>query len=155
MKRPDCKSALFAVIFGVIGGVFLAVGLVLLSAGKGGLSALIFFEIGVLFLMAFGFCLMYADLLRRQWDKLRWKGTAVEGRVAETVRHTALHWMGQFPWSVLCTYQWEGKEYTVRSCLLWTQPRSAGTVTVKLDPQKPRRAWVDTESMRVEIEDRR
>lgn len=155
-KKLDCKAAVYALTFGMLGGAFLITGLVLLSVGAGGTLGLVFFEFGVLCLMVFGASLMWADLLHRRWDSLRRTGKAAEGRVEQVTHHLSITLRAQAgnprgsPWSAVCRYRWEGEEYTVRSGLLWCRPRAGGAVTVYLDPARPERAYADPSTIPVE-----
>ena len=152
MKRPDCRAAALVLPLAVPGLALLAAGLLLLSRGAGGAGALVVFELGVLLLMGFGGCLMWADLLRRQWDKLRRRGVRVEAWVERTDCHPGLAWAGRLgrgprpeeggPWSLVCRYQWEGRTYTARSPLLWRRPDPSDGVWVYLNRAKPGQAYV-------------
>ena len=118
------------------------------------------FLLGGLPLLALGGgLLLWARRKERDWYRLRTEGRAVPGRlVPEATRH---HWYTSFgsdglrkrsPWTVLCTYQWEGKTYSVRSEFLWKRP--AGTdqrPAVYLDPLAPQRSWVEPDSLSYEI----
>ena len=142
MKKPDSPAALLAVIFGITGVLLAGVGLWSMGRQGGGYMALGLFESGVLLLMAFGACMLLADGLRRRWYKLPRQGTAVPAAWTRTVYHPGLSWGRAHPWSVLCGYEWNGREYTTRSPLLWVQPEGEQTATVYLDPKHPRRACV-------------
>ena len=143
MKKPDSHAAFFALIFGVVGGLLAAIGLWQMGRAGAGYASLGLFQAGVLILMAFGFCMMKAEIQRRHWYDLRRKGEPVQASSVEVVHHTALHWGKDSPWTVLCRYTWEGKEYTSRSPLLWAEPHPRQPVTLRIDPKHPKRAWVE------------
>lgn len=142
MKKPDSPAALLAVIFGIAGVLLAGIGLWSMGWQGAGYMALVLFEAGVLILMAFGACMIWADALRRRWYKLPRVGTAAPAIWTRTVYHTSLPWGRAHPWSVLCGYEWNGREYTARSPLLWTQPGEEETAVIYLDPKHPGRTSV-------------
>lgn len=84
------------------------------------------------------------------------EGQPVPGEILAIQHHTFITWNQNdwfnfpgknAPWSFLCRYAWEGREYTVRSPLLWREPVKSKPVTVYLDSQKPHRAAVDPDSV--------
>ena len=147
MKKPDSHAAFFALIFGMVGGMLTAFGLWRMGRPGAGFSALVQFEIGVLILMAFGFCMMRAEIRRRDRYAMRRKGEVVQADSFQVDHHLGLRWNKVSPWTVLCRYTWKGKEYTARSPLLWTEPHPRQPVTLRIDPKRPKRAWVDVDAL--------
>lgn len=81
-------------------------------------------------------------------------GTAVPGRVAQLRYHGFVTWNERSgscsPWSVLCEYAWKGQTYTVRSGFFWRKPSEYDQhPMVYLDPERPKRAFPDPDSIRL------
>ena len=55
------------------------------------------------------------------------------------------------PWSAVCGYTWGGRDYTVSTGLLWGEPQEGAEVLVWLDPDRPGRAFVDPDSVRLDL----
>ncbi len=107
---------------------------------------------GLLLQFAALVCLLIARRRGRRRERLRACGLPVRGRIVGVTCHTFVNYGNQrHPWTVLCEYQYEGQTYTVRSTFLWDRPRESGqTPKIFLDQTRPRRAWVDPESLQYE-----
>ena len=84
-------------------------------------------------------------------------GVAVPGTIVQVRHHVFINWNlehfsswpGQgSPWSVRCTYEYGGRTYGVDSGLLWKEPAPGlQHPTVYVDPGRPKRAWVDPDTI--------
>ena len=84
--------------------------------------------------------------------------SALPGRVLAVERHAFVTWnVDSFttlpgrscPWFVRCGYTLGGREYAVTSEFLWREPlENSPALTVYADPARPRRAWVDPDTLR-------
>ena len=97
---------------------------------------------------------------RRSQARLRREGTAVSGTVRSVRHHIFVTWNTQSfvnvpgrnsPWSAVCGYTWGGRDYTVSTGLLWGEPQEGSEVLVWLDPDRPGRAFVDPDSVRLDL----
>ena len=162
MRRPSSIFSVLAWILMIVGAIFLLFGLAAaaLSLPMRNGDPWMFLPVGGVLLLAGGICALIAGQIRRTAARLRRLGVPVTGRVQAVKHHlfisvkqsalTVVNLPGQnSPWSVLCAYTWEGREYTVRSGLLWGQPSEGQHPTVYLDPHRPVRAWVDPDTIRI------
>ena len=87
-------------------------------------------------------------------------GTVVTGTVRSVRHHIFVTWNTQSfvnvpgrnsPWSAVCGYTWGGRDYTVSTGLLWGEPQEGAEVLVWLDPDRPGRAFVDPDSVRLDL----
>lgn len=89
--------------------------------------------------------------------RLQSAGTAVPGTIVQVRRHSFIRWERESfsswpgrnsPWSVRCTYEYGGRTYGVDSGLLWKEPAPGlQHPTVYVDPGRPKRAWVDPDTI--------
>lgn len=162
MKPPRTYEALLGWILLILGAMFTLLGLLfgILSIPMRNGDAKSFL-LGGLPLMLFGAGLLcYARQRERGWDRLHTDGRAVPGELVPGA--TRCHWYVGFgsdgfhkrsPWSVMCIYRWKGRTYDLRSEFLWQRPRETGQQpTVYVDPDDPKRAWIDPDTLRYEIE---
>ena len=161
MKRaPRSMAGLLTVLFTGMGAVFVLIGAAFLALGvpvKGG-SPGFFVTLGLVLLGAGGVRALVQSRQRREQRRLRAEGASLPGRVLEVQRHPFITWNadnfvtlpGQHsPWSVRCAYTLDGGEYTVSSEFLWQEPQADSPgLTVYADPTRPRRAWVDPDTLR-------
>lgn len=161
MKRaPRSMAGLLTVLLTGMGAVFALIGAAFLGLGvpvKGG-SPWFFVTLGLLFLGAGGMCALVWSRQRKEQKRLRAEGVPLPGRVLEVRRHPFITWNvdnfvtlpGQHsPWTLRCAYTLDGREYTVSSELLWQEPLADSPgLTVYADPARPRRAWVDPDTLR-------
>ena len=153
MKRPDSISALTAAVLGLLGAAFGLLGLA--GVERDSFLPLALLSLGT----ALAFRLR-ALALRRRRDALRARGVRVEGRVAEARWYWWCPWGFQLsptdgrsssPWAAVCRYRWAGEEFTCVSGLLWRRPLPGSRVAVWLDPERPRRAWPDPDTLTLEL----
>ena len=159
-RTPGSMAGLLAVVLTGMGAVFALIGAAFLGLGvpvKGG-SPWFFAALGLVLLGAGGACALVRSRQRREQRRLRSEGVPLPGRVLEIQRHPFITWNvdnfvtlpGQHaPWTLRCGYTLDGREYIVSSGLLWQEPlaHSPG-LTVYADPTRPRRAWVDPDTLR-------
>ena len=161
MKRvPRSMAGLLTVLLTGMGAVFALIGAVFVGLGvpvKGG-SPWFFVTLGLVLLGAGGVCALVQSRQRREQKRLRTEGVPLPGRVLEVQRHPFITWNvdnfvtlpGQHsPWTLRCAYTLDGREYTVSSGFLWQEPLADSPgLTVYADPARPRRAWVDPDTLR-------
>lgn len=161
MKRvPRSMAGLLTVLLTGMGAVFALIGAVFVGLGvsvKGG-SPWFFVTLGLVLLGAGGVCALVQSRQRREQTRLRTEGVPLPGRVLEVQRHPFITWNvdnfvtlpGQHsPWTLRCAYTLDGREYTVSSGFLWQEPLADSPgLTVYADPARPRRAWVDPDTLR-------
>ena len=91
--------------------------------------------------------------VRRRNDR-RWaqsQGSLVQTRFVEVMRDTSVKVNGRSPWKIVTQWQnpRDGKVYRFESEELWFDPaellQGRGQIGVKLDPERPRRYWMDTD----------
>ena len=147
MGRPNSRAELCAWVLGLMGAFFLLFG------GA-------FLPIGAALLAAGGGCALACLARRRSQARLRREGTAVSGTVRSVRHHIFVTWNTQSfvnvpgrnsPWSAVCGYTWGGRDYTVAAGLLWGEPQEGAEVLVWLDPDRPGRAFVDPDSVRLDL----
>ena len=161
MKEPKSVWEILAPILLILGALFALLG----ALGLAGISIPMrsglqedFFLIGAGLLAAGGLCALAAWGKRRRQTWLRENGRAVPGEVTAVRHHTTINYGAvkgrrRSPWSVECRYTWDGQTYTARTPLLWEKPAKGGQrPLVYLDPERPRRAAVDPDSVRMETE---
>lgn len=159
-RAPRSMAGLLTVLLTGMGAVFALIGAAFLGLGvpvKGG-SPWFFALLGLLFLGAGGVSALVQSRQRREQTRLRTEGVPLPGRVLEVQRHPFITWNvdtvvtlpGQHsPWTLRCTYTLDGREYTVSSGLLWQEPLADSPgLTVYADPTRPRRAWMDPDTLR-------
>ena len=147
MGRPNSRAELCAWVLGLMGAFFLLFGGAVLP-------------IGAALLAAGGGCALACLARRRSQARLRREGTAVSGTVRSVRHHIFVTWNTQSfvnvpgrnsPWSAVCGYTWGGRDYTVSTGLLWGEPQEGAEVLVWLDPDRPGRAFVDPDSVRLDL----
>lgn len=162
MSQPESISAFCASLFGWMGGLFAALGVVFWATGiptTGGPSWFFVLVGGLLLLAGLGCRVKYRWETRRV-ERLKREGVSVLGRM-QAVRH--LVWMNWntstfvqvpgscSPWVVLCAYDYQGQTYTVKSGLAWRKPAASGQrPRIYLDPKNPACAFVDLDTIRWE-----
>ena len=145
MGRPNSRAELCAWVLGLMGAFFLLFGgaVLLWDIPVGGAGPdWAFLPIGAALLAAGGGCALACLARRRSQARLRREGTAVSGTV-RSVRNS--------PWSAVCGYTWGGRDYTVSTGLLWGEPQEGAEVLVWLDPDRPGRAFVDPDSVLLDL----
>ena len=162
MRPPDSYAGLIALVLGALGAVFALLGLVGEAAAipmRGG-QASDFLPFGLTFLLAGGVCLGIDRLRAAARARLLAKGRRVQGEVLDVKRHIFVNFNTgdlvnfpgrRSPWTLLCSYTWEDKTYTVRSPFLWQQPANPRSVDICIDPARPGRAAVDLDSVPIEL----
>lgn len=158
LKRPAGRLEIVFLVLEGLGLIFLllyGLGLAVDIPMRSG-EPWMFGAAGLSLLFAALVCLMIVWRRGRRREKLRTGGWPVQGRIVGMTCHTAVNYGNQrHPWTVLCEYQYEGQTYTVRSTFLWDRPRESGqTPKIFLDQTRPRRAWVDPDSLQYEIKTR-
>ena len=159
MRPPDSISALCAMTFGLLGAAFVAAGTLYGCLGvsiRGAASSWAFLPIGVVCLLI-GLVCALAVRRRRRERRLQSAGVAVPGTIVQVRHHVFINWnLEHFsswpgrnsPWSVRCTYEYEGRTYGVDSGLLWKEPvPGLQHPTVYVDPSRPKLAWVDPDTV--------
>ncbi len=151
MKRPESVWPVLGLIFCGLGAVYLAMAALSPTDGRGWLGW------ACALLLAGLACLLAEGGRRARRDRLRALGTPVSGRVESAARCRYLTFktkerlgsptVRSSPWKARCRYRWQGRDYLVSSCLLWDEPLSGASVTVYLDPRRPRRAWPDPDTI--------
>ena len=160
MRRPpESMPALLAVVLGGMGILFGLLGSLIsllklpMRSGQGWM----FLPIGAALLLAGAGCALEDRRRRRLRERLLREGTPVPGTLVSMRRHWLITWNASAfnnwpgkssPWSLTCRYSWQGKDYLLRTGFLWARPapeRSAPVVY--LDPDNPRRAVVDPETI--------
>ena len=159
-KRPQSYLDMLAMIVTPLGALFVLLGLLgqFVPLPMRGGESWMFLPAGLALLAAGGLCALCSRVRRRRSARLRSEGRAVPGRVVSVKEHVWVNWntgslapRRRSPWSAECEYQWEGQTRTVRTSLLWDRPREGGRrPAVYVDPQHPRRAWVDPASLEYE-----
>lgn len=163
MKPPRTYRAIIALVLLALGGVFTLLGVlgafavpIPMRSGE----AWMFLPVGLILLAAGVVLVLSLGRTKRLQARLRVEGVPVPGRVTAIRYHKYTSYGSdpdfvsykRSPWTVTCEYQWERQTYTVRSPLLWDKPRAEDQQpTVYLDPNRPRRAFLDPESLRYEI----
>ena len=162
MRPPDTYVGLIALVLGALGVVFTLLGLAGEAAAipmRGG-KASDFLPFGLTFLLVGGVCLCAARCKKAARARLLAEGRRVRGEVLDVKRHIFVSFntrdLIQFPgrsspWTLLCSYSWEGRTYTVRSPFLWQQPANPRSVDICIDPARPGRAAVDLDSVPIEL----
>lgn len=160
LKRPESYFDMLAVILTPLGAFFALLGILgrFVPLPMRGGESWVFLPAGLALLAAGGLCALLARARRRRTARLRAEGRAVPGRVVSVKEHVWVNWntgslapRRRSPWTVRCEYLWEGEPYFTASALLWDRPRESGRrPAVYVDPQNPRRAWVDPESLEYE-----
>ena len=162
MRPPSSFSALFAQIFIPIGIFFALLGLIgtLISFPMKNGEPWVFLPIGV-FLFLLGFiCALDAVWSKSRRTRLLTQGQAVQGTIISVKHHVFVNWnINSFttipgknsPWSLRCWYTWQGRDFTIRSPLLWHCPCKGQSPTIYVNPQRPSQAVVDSDSIRYEI----
>ncbi|MBM6681662.1 DUF3592 domain-containing protein [Pseudoflavonifractor capillosus] len=159
MRPPNSISALCAMTFGLLGAAFVAIGTLYGCLGvsiRGAASSWAFLPIGVVCLLIGLVCALVVRRRRRE-GRLRSAGIAVPGTIVQVRRHIFIRWERESfsswpgrnsPWSVRCTYEYEGRTYGVDSGLLWKEPAPGlQHPTVYVDHTHPKRAWVDLDTV--------
>ena len=163
MGRPNSRAELCAWVLGLMGAFFLLFGgaALLWDIPVGGAGPdWAFLPIGAALLVAGGGCALACLARRRSQARLRREGTVVSGTVRSVRHHIFVTWNTQSfvnvpgrnsPWSAVCGYTWGGRDYTVSTGLLWGEPQEGAEVLVWLDPDRPGRAFVDPDSVRLDL----
>ena len=160
MRPPDSISSLCALTFGLLGAAFVVIGTLYGCLGvsiRGASSSWAFLPIGVACLLLGLVCALAVRLRRRRERRLQSTGVAVPGTVIQVRHHIFINWnLEHFsswpgrnsPWSIRCTYEYEGRTYGVDSGLLWHEPAPGlHHPTVYLDSKRPGRAYVDLDTV--------
>lgn len=160
MRPPNSISALCAMTFGLLGAAFLILDVVFGGLGlpvRGASSGWAFLPIGGVCLLIGLVCALAVRRRRRREGRLQSAGVAVPGTIVQVNHHIFINWnLEHFsswpgrnsPWSVRCTYEYEGRTYGVDSGLLWKEPAPGlQHPTVYVDPTRPKRAWVDLDTV--------
>ena len=160
MRPPDSISALCAMTFGLLGAAFVVIGALFGCLGvsiRGAASSWAFLPIGVVCLLIGLVCALAVRRRRRRERWLQSAGVAVPGTIVQVHHHIFINWnLEHFsswpgrnsPWSVRCTYEYEGRTNGVDSGLLWKEPAPGHQhPTVYVDPTRPKRAWVDLDTV--------
>ena len=160
MRPPDSRSALCAVVFGFLGAAFLILGVVFGGLGlpvRGASSGWAFLPIGGVCLLIGLVCALAVRRRHRRERRLQSAGVAVPGTIVQVHHHIFINWnLEHFssrpgrnsPWSVRCTYEYEGRTYGMNSGLLWREPAPGFQhPTVYVDPGCPKRAFVDRDTI--------
>ena len=157
-NSPDSRSQIAALVLLALGTLFSVLGLlgyVLDLPTKEGESGG-FLPMGLVILAVGAVCALWARWKKAACTRLLTKGQPVSGEILEIRHHIFITWNENdwtnfpgknSPWSFLCRYTWEGREYTVQSPLIWREPVRSRPVTVYLDAKKPSRAAVDPDSV--------
>lgn len=156
---PRSMAGLLAGLLTGMGTAFALLGVLFAGLGvpvKGG-SPWFFAGLGLVLLGAGGVCALVRHRERARWKRLRAEGVPLPGRVLAVERHTFVTWnVDSFttlpgrscPWFVRCGYTLGGREYAVTSEFLWREPlENSPALTVYADPARPRRAWVDPDTL--------
>ena len=160
MRPPDSRSALCAVVFAFLGAAFLILGVIFGGLGlpvRGASSGWAFLPIGVVCLLIALVCALAVRRRRGRERRLQSAGIAMPGTIVQVRHHIFINWnLEHFsswpgrnsPWSIRCTYEYEGRTYGVDSGLLWHEPAPGlHHPTVYLDSKRPGRAYVDLDTV--------
>ena len=161
LKKPAGNLEIVTLVLDCLGICFLLLGLlgtavpIPMRSGESWMFAVM----GLVLLFAAFPCLLLVRARARRNHELRRLGRPVPGRVIRVRHHiwTSLGSRGlrrRHPWTVLCEYRWEGQTYTAGSIFLWERPLETGQAPkIFLDQDNPRRAFVDPDSLKYEIND--
>ena len=159
MKNPpEFLSKLLALVLGGIGAAFVLLGglftwMDLPVRGGGGWT---FSTLGLFLLVAAGLCLVWYRRRKALCRRLQERGVRVESIGCSVEKWVWITWNVRSltnipgensPWVVRCRYIWGGKTYTVTSGLLWTQPAPVQYPVIYVDPEHPRRAYLDPDTL--------
>lgn len=133
MRQPQTIWSLCAFIFGLMGIIFVFLGMLFYITDipvNGGCNWF-FIPIGAILLLGSIVCLARCGLQEQRRKHLKTNGISVVGKI-QSVRHlvwinwntkTFVNWPGQCsPWVVQCSYCYGGRTYTVKSLLSWIKP---------------------------------
>ncbi len=161
MKPPSSYSVLIALVLIPLGGLFALLGLLgqafpfTMRSGE----AWQFIPVGLILAAVGGLCILAAAQKKVIQSRLLAGGRPVQGSILEVKHHIFVTYnISSFtncpgknsPWTVLCQYTWEGRTYTVRSGFFWRKPSEYDQhPVVYLDPEHPKRAFLDPDSIRL------
>ena len=159
MKPPRTHRMILAWVFLALGAAFTLIGLLsfVISIPTRNGDARDFLPLGVLLLIAGSIWALSAHWYSRTAARLQAEGRSVPGTLLQIQKHPFIRFNQSFyrkshPWSVRCSYNWEGVTYQIRSELLWREPApDSQRPTVFLDPERPKRAFVDPESLSYKV----
>lgn len=159
MKSPRTRRMILAWVFLALGAAFTLIGLLsfVISIPTRNGDARDFLPLGVLLLIAGSILALSAHWYSRTAARLQAEGRSVPGTLLQIQKHPFIRFNQSFyrkshPWSVRCSYNWEGVTYQIRSELLWREPApDSQRPTVFLDPERPKRAFVDPESLQYKL----
>lgn len=163
MRQPQTIWSLCAFIFGLMGIIFVFLGMLFYITDipvNGGCNWF-FIPIGAILLLGSIVCLARCGLQEQRRKHLKTNGISVVGKI-QSVRHlvwinwntkTFVNWPGQCsPWVVQCSYCYGGRTYTVKSLLSWTKPATDfQQPVIYLDPRNPVHAYVDMDTIKWEL----
>lgn len=163
MRQPQTIWSLCAFISGLMGTIFVFLGIIFYITGvpANGAPNWFFVPIGSVLLLVSIICLMKCHLQERRIKYLRAKGISVVGNI-QSARHlvlinwntrTFVNWPGQCsPWVIQCSYCYNGRTYTVKSNLSWLKPSANfQRPVIYLDPRSPAHAYVDMDTIKWEL----
>ena len=153
MRQPQTIWSLCAFIFGLMGIIFVFLGMLFYITDipvNGGCNWF-FIPIGAILLLGSVVCLARCGLQEQRRKHLKTNGISVVGKI-QSVRHlvwinwntkTFVNWPGQCsPWVVQCSYCYGGRTYTVKSLLSWIKPATDfQQPVIYLDPRNPVHAY--------------
>ena len=163
MRQPQTIWSLCAFIFGLMGIIFVFLGMLFYITDipvNGGCNWS-FIPIGAILLLGSIVCLARCGLQEQRRKHLKTNGISVVGKI-QSVRHlvwinwntkTFVNWPGQCsPWVVQCSYCYGGRTYTVKSLLSWIKPATDfQQPVIYLDPRNPVHAYVDMDTIKWEL----
>lgn len=157
LRRPASRLELVAIVLFALAFVFLLIfglGYIIAIPMRSGEPQMLGVT-GLLLLLAAAPCTLIAQFQGRRREWLRCSGFPVQGQILKTTCHITVSYGSvrtrqRHPWTVLCQYRYEGQTYTVRSTFLWAKPVGQ-KAKIFLDPDRPRQAWVDPESLTYEV----
>lgn len=151
MKKPISLMQFIGVVFLFLGPFFIIAGylnyieILPTDPASQGNPAIVFPILGVVILLI-GIGLFYIPLRRLQKrSQLKSKGTRVTGIVTSVRELSSVHWGKESPYRVKFCYEYEGKQHTGRSNLLWSAPTiSKGeSIEIYMNQDKKNQYWVE------------
>lgn len=142
MKNPEYIEQIYAVVFFFLGFAFIVFGVLsLLTILKPTSHSLVqdsrmigagFIMLGIAFLIVQRIFIRLASNKNQLRRELSSNGTKVIGKVEKVYMSKQIKGWGKFPYRVLYTYNYQGKVYRGKSCLLWEKPDVKETDSIEV-----------------------
>ncbi|MFW5667905.1 MAG: hypothetical protein ACOCM4_01475 [Acetivibrio ethanolgignens] len=153
MKKPDSYTQFLGILFGLMGPLWLLLGIlcrlgIMTASSDSNLDpAGKFLWLGAVLLFVGLFCRVLARYQRKKEKQLRQDGIRVKAAVTGVKHLFFTQWGKESPYRIYFTYSYNGTIYKGKSHLLWEKPEVdiGENLSIYIDSDKNRRYFLEDE----------